>query len=100
MFVFQKIDKLKARYWWILFLLLFQASSTSLRGNDKNSCKNILLLNSYHSTFQWTSDITRGVRDELSDVENYRVFVEHMDAKRFQDRELTENLARVYKTKY
>ncbi|MFW5754809.1 MAG: histidine kinase dimerization/phospho-acceptor domain-containing protein, partial [Marinilabiliaceae bacterium] len=100
MIPFQKTGKFKAGYWLILVFFLFQSSSTLLSAGERNACKNILLLNSYHSTFQWTHDITRGVKDEFSDPRKYRVFVEHMDAKRFRDPELTERLIGLYQTKY
>ena len=100
MIVFPKTRKLRTEY-WLIFLLLLSAPSILKAGeSDAHPCKNILLLNSYHSTFQWTHDITRGVKDEFSDPRKHRVFVEHMDAKRFQNSDLTESLARVYQTKY
>ncbi|MFO8000114.1 MAG: ATP-binding protein [Marinilabilia sp.] len=67
---------------------------------EDESFQNILLLNSYHSTFKWTSDITRGVLDEFADPGKYRVFVEHLDAKRFQNEKLTKDFSVVFARKY
>lgn len=67
---------------------------------QKEKFKDIILLNSYHSTFKWTSDITEGVLTEFSDPSEYRVFVEDMDSKRFQNKAYLEQLREVYMQKY
>ena len=77
----------------ITILLLWIFSSGTIYGQEE--FKDIVLLNSYHPTFQWTADITRGVLEEFSEIEKYRVFVEYMDSKRFQNEEYLKNLQKV-----
>lgn len=62
--------------------------------------KDIVLLNSYHPTFKWTADITKGVLDEFSGDKNYRVFVEYMDSKRFQSKDYLQSMNLLYSRKY
>ncbi|PRZ00306.1 signal transduction histidine kinase [Marinilabilia salmonicolor] len=66
----------------------------------QNNFKDIVLLNSYHPTFKWTADITRGVLQELPPEENYRVFVEYMDSKRFQSDDYLKGLNKLFSKKY
>lgn len=79
----------------ILLTLLFPFCT---RG--ETSFTDIVLLNSYHPTFKWTADITSGVLEEFSDAGEYRVFVEYMDSKRFQNKAYIEQLREVYQHKY
>jgi signal transduction histidine kinase len=67
---------------------------------QKEKFKDIILLNSYHSTFKWTADITEGVLNEFSNPAEYRVFVEYMDSKRFQNEAYLKQLKKVYIQKY
>ncbi|MCW3806236.1 sensor histidine kinase [Plebeiibacterium marinum] len=62
--------------------------------------KEILLLNSYHTGFKWTDDITQGVLDAIDEKEDYRLFVEYMDFKRFQNQGYFYELTNLYKYKY
>lgn len=82
----------------ILTILLWLASMGI--SSAQNDFKDIVLLNSYHPTFKWTADITRGVLEELPPEENYRVFVEYMDSKRFQSDEYLKGLDQLFSKKY
>lgn len=82
----------------ILTILLWLASMGI--PSAQNDFKDIVLLNSYHPTFKWTADITRGVLEELPPQENYRVFVEYMDSKRFQSDEYLKGLNQLFSKKY
>ncbi|WP_238532121.1 PAS domain-containing protein [Marinilabilia salmonicolor] len=82
----------------ILTILLWLASMGI--PSAQNEFKDIVLLNSYHATFKWTADITRGVLEELPPEENYRVFVEYMDSKRFQSDEYLQGLNNLFTKKY
>ncbi len=62
--------------------------------------KDILLLNSYHTGFKWTEGITTGVLEAAIPKEEYRVFVEYMDYKRFQHKDYFYELSTLYKYKY
>jgi signal transduction histidine kinase/ABC-type uncharacterized transport system substrate-binding protein len=66
----------------ILFFILLICTPLSAKDVEKEVV-DIILLNSYHSTFKWTKDLTQGVLEELQDNEGYRVSIEFMDAKRF-----------------
>ncbi|WP_430933952.1 sensor histidine kinase [Saccharicrinis sp. 156] len=77
----------------IALLLLF----VEARGKE---IKEILLLQSYHTGYQWTDDITRGVMDGIGPKDETRVFVEYMDYKRFQNKATFYELENLYKFKY
>lgn len=61
----------------------------------------ILILNSYHSTFTWTHDQIDGITDEFKKSGlNIHTHVEHMDWKNFPNKENLDNLYTSYKSKY
>lgn len=63
--------------------------------------KSILILNSYHSGFQWTDDQTKGILDSLSNTNvNYNISIEYMDWKRYPTEENLNNLYQRLKFKY
>ena len=46
----------------------------------------VLLLNSYHPQYKWTSELTKGVRDAIShDIQKEDLYIEYMDTRRFMD---------------
>jgi diguanylate cyclase (GGDEF)-like protein len=65
--------------------------------NDK-----ILLLNSYHPQYKWTSELTNGVRDAISnDIKPENLFIEYMDQRRFIDDPIyNKKLINLLKYKY
>jgi len=62
--------------------------------------KEILLINSYHTGYKWTDDLSKGVIDVFNEDEDYRVFVEYMDYKRFQHKGFFYELSKLYQFKY
>ncbi|PWD97632.1 sensor histidine kinase [Marinilabilia rubra] len=84
----------------IFSFLLLWLIVTNQSWAQKEEFKDIVLLNSYHPTFKWTVDITRGVLNEFSNPSEYRVFVEYMDSKRFQNEAYLKQLSRIYLQKY
>jgi signal transduction histidine kinase len=82
----------------ILCILIWFTSTGYIAAQD--DFKDIVLLNSYHSTFKWTNDITKGVLEEFSGDKNYRVFVEYMDSKRFQSKDYLQSMNLLYSKKY
>ncbi len=69
------------------FLYLFFAitlSGVQYAKAESQDFTNIVLLNSYHPTFKWTADITKGVLKEFKDDKQTRIFVVYMDAKSFK----------------
>ncbi len=83
------------RLFLISFLLLL-----GLKAVNAKEIKEILLLNSYHTGFQWTDDLTKGVIDGIGDLSSCRVFVEYMDFKRFPQKDYYSELTALYKKKY
>lgn len=62
--------------------------------------KEIILLHSYHTGYKWTDDLTKSVLEGIGDPQSYRVFVEYMDFKRFQQTDYFFELTKLYKFKY
>ncbi len=47
---------------------------------------NVLMLHSYHPQYTWTSELARGVREELEQrVDKESLHIEYMDTRRHQD---------------
>lgn len=63
--------------------------------------KRVLILNSYHSGYQWTDDQTRGAIDGLSASRTHvKVYIEYMGAKWVSDANYLEQLRKVFALKY
>ncbi|WP_099466910.1 ABC transporter substrate binding protein [Konateibacter massiliensis] len=63
--------------------------------------KNILILNSYHSGFQWTDDQTEGMLNSLSKSDaKYNISIEYMDWKRYPTQTNLDNVYKSLKDKY
>lgn len=63
--------------------------------------KKVLILNSYHSGFTWTSDMTSSILEELNRSElEVLVYTEYMDWKNFPTETNINNLYAIYKEKY
>ncbi|MCA1745087.1 MAG: PAS domain-containing protein [Bacteroidales bacterium] len=60
----------------------------------------IILINSYHPTFKWTKDLTEAIVSELSEDEGFRISIEYMDTKRFNQPRHFEALTTYLKEKY
>lgn len=87
---------------YILALTLFISalfSSFNLTAQEAD-IKDIVLINSYHPSFKWTSDLTSGVMNQMHIKDNYRVSIEFMDAKRFSSQEHIESLEDFLQIKY
>jgi len=76
---------LKTRYKLMIVILVLTISAAVSYSYDEPS-KNILILNSYDSENIWTKSQVDGILDTLNESEvNYNLYVEYMDAKRFND---------------
>ncbi|MBN2166025.1 MAG: PAS domain-containing protein [Marinilabiliaceae bacterium] len=86
---------------WFIFFIFFTCIFIS-KGNESyfNTKQKILLLNSYHKGFKWTDDITEEVQKHFHNNDNYSLFIEFMDSKRFQDSSYFKALAKLYIKKY
>ncbi len=82
-------------FFFIIYLTTFVVTQARNRYD-----KNILLLNSYHVGFQWTDDLTIGVKDAFGSHSKNSLFVEFLDSKRFEESEYFLDLVKLYKYKY
>jgi diguanylate cyclase (GGDEF)-like protein len=82
-----------------VLLVILLTYSFSAAGKDATS---VLLLNSYHPQYSWTSELTRGVQDVLLDrIYPENLYIEFMDARRFvDDNEYNQLLIALLKHKY
>lgn len=88
-----------------LFLILFLCSLfIPIHINAENNTlenKNILILNSYHSGFQWTDDQTDGLLSSLlSSSMEYNISIEYLDWKRFPTQNNLQHIYDSLKEKY
>jgi PAS domain S-box-containing protein len=61
----------------------------------------ILLLHSYHPGFDWTDQVTMGIRSALRDAQDgVELTIEYMDAKRRSDSDYLARLADLYRLKF
>lgn len=68
------------KFWTVFVLILLPSLSLS------KPAPTVLLLNSYHTQYPWTKQLTDGVVDALSNkIPSENVHVEHMDSRRFAD---------------
>jgi PAS domain S-box-containing protein len=83
----------------ILALLFCLAPSPSVASPPPSSTlasRNILIIHSYHQTFEWTDHEMNGIMEVLrAEDPNYMPFVEYLDWKRFPDKQQVA-LAREY----
>lgn len=84
----------------LIYLGLLLLSCISLSGAKANRLKEVVVLNSYHNGFKWTSDINSAIINEFDYDESTRLFYEFMDSKRFNSDDYFENLRQVYLDKY
>ncbi len=67
----------------VAFILVLATCAVSpVRASER---KRVLLLNSYHTGYKWTDDLTQAVRARLSGSRDVVLSVEYMDAKRWTD---------------
>lgn len=80
----------------VWFLIPFQKVQAS-----NSDYKHILILNSYHSGFQWTDNQTEGILSALSmDNPHYNISIEHMDWKRYPTDKNLDNIYKSLQDKY
>jgi PAS domain S-box-containing protein len=63
--------------------------------------KHILVLHSYNKSMSWVQNIDKAINDTLQpDNNNYVMYTEYMDTKRFFSKEYLKNLKNSYQLKY
>jgi signal transduction histidine kinase/CheY-like chemotaxis protein len=89
----------------ILKRLSFLLACVFLLSNEVQSKENmpdvhhVLFLNSYAVGYTWTDSLVTGVLDVFSKRKDVQLYVEFLDAKRFDEVQF-QDLYRMYKTKY
>lgn len=86
-----------------IVMMLFSGAFSSIYAAKNDGGKNhrVLLLNSYHSGFKWTDDITSGIREALtSEIPGDYLFVEYMDTKNHPPEKVFPVLTGLYARKY
>ncbi|MDX9754646.1 MAG: ATP-binding protein [bacterium] len=84
------VDKTRPSYLWLClirgkfcitlwFFLFFPFFFVWSQDEDKHT---ILLLNSYHQNFDWTEQVTQGIRQELEKDRSNILLIENMDTRR------------------
>ncbi len=61
---------------------------------------NVLLLHSYHPSSVWTHEINSGIKSVFNDPNQYNIYIEYMDTKRYNSEIHFNNLKNVYQEKY
>ncbi len=80
----------------LVVLLFFMITSVTFAANRK-----VLILHSYHQTFEWTQEINKGISSTLnSDNTKFDISIEYLDAKRFQSEKLFKLSANLFREKY
>ncbi len=67
---------------------------------NANEFKEIVVLNSYHPGFKWSTDITNAIEEYYKKDETVRLFNEFMDSKRFRSPDYFAQLEQLLKIKY
>jgi PAS domain S-box-containing protein len=87
-----------------LWLVPLRTASAEERNEEQggDQQRQILILHSYYPTYEWTSAITRGIRDAFdpSAFADSRFLFEYLDAKRYPDHEYMRYVAQVLRVKY
>ena len=85
------------RYIAVIFAAMcFLAVAVSRAGQTRK----VLVLNSYHPTYEWTKSTLQGIESALGQYKDeIELDVEYMDTKNFNDKKHYENLYALYKNK-
>lgn len=84
----------------ILAIFLFACSDLSIAKANNGMIKDVVLINSYHPAFEWTKEITESIIRELPEKDNYRISIENMDAKRFNEKHHLDSFQEYLEKKY
>ena len=71
---------------WLCFLIIAFFSGLSLLSAQENGRRKILVIHSYHITYSWTDNITRGIQSVLKEQDEiFDVQIEFLDSKQSFD---------------
>lgn len=62
----------------------------------------VVYISSYHSTYVWSVDMEKGLKEELSQFKDkpLELYTEYLDGKRFPEQDYIDALAEVFAIKY
>ncbi len=84
----------------VIFLAIFGLFTCLTDGAQASHIRRVLILNSYHPTYEWTETVVNGVESTLQQYEGkVEIDIEYMDTKYFRDEKHYENLYALYKNK-
>ncbi len=83
----------------ILVLVVMILLCSSVFAENRNT-KKILILHSYHTGYEWTDEINKGISETLNSAEDVEVYVEYMDLIRNPSAESLTALEGLYKIRY
>jgi PAS domain S-box-containing protein len=92
--------------WWraslilVAAVLLLAVAPRWAWGAPAGPKRQVLILNSYHPTYAWTQNITRGALSVLDAMGDVEVNIEFMDSKKVFTPEYATQLSEVYAKKY
>jgi len=86
---------------WLLIILLSGSNFLAVSKADEGYQKNVLILNSYHDSFNWTHEQKDGILNAIkSSRKNVSISVEYMDWKNYNSKDNWDRLYEYYKYKY
>jgi len=80
-----------------IYLILLVISNNCIANNT--SLRHVLLLHSYHQGLSWSDDITKAVKENLSD-KNIQLNIEYLDSKRNSLNKISESMSSYLIQKY
>lgn len=96
-----KNNILSAVFFAVLFNCIMSAPlfAQEASSTEEKEIKNVLVVNSYHIGYEWADDIVKGVQSVLSD-NNFRIFIEYLDSKRYPDEIYFKQFEEIIRYKY
>lgn len=84
----------------ILFIIYAYVPSFVFAASpEEKEIKNVLVVNSYHPGYEWSDDIVKGIQSVLGD-NNFNIFIEYLDSKRYFDEIYFKQLEKILRYKY
>jgi PAS domain S-box-containing protein len=93
-----QLAKLPYRFTPVLMTFCLMIAATSAA--QESRFRNVLVLNSYHPTYNWTRLVMDGIESEFSHSRvKVKLDVEYMDTQQYQSEQYFHSLYRLYKSK-
>jgi len=83
----------------IIFIALTSLFAQEASLAEEKEAKNVLVVNSYHPGYEWSDDIVKGIQSVFGD-NNFNIFVEYLDSKRYSDDIYYKYLEEIIRYKY